>query len=339
MKQVLIESYGTPWDVARCAEVPDVGAPAADEVVFDVLAFPINPADMGFCRGSYRLKPPLPATPGAECVGRVTAVGAQRQARQAGRPRHQPAARELDAEAQGQGRRRDPAAGRHRPQAGGDGAHQSADRAADAVGLRRSQGRRLGDPERRQLRGRPPADRARAPARPAHGQCRAPAGAGGRAEAARRRPGDRRRRRSRRSGWRARPATRRSGSASRRSAARRPAGSPTASRATATVVHYGSMSGAEPRRSGATNFTYRGVKLTGFMLGRFLARRNAAEDPRDLCRPRRAGDGRASSTRRWTRSIRSTRSRTRSPMPTRAGATARFWSAPTGRFEKRETET
>jgi trans-2-enoyl-CoA reductase len=76
MKQVLIDRYGTPWDVARCADVPDVGAPAADEVVFDVLAFPINPADMWFCRGSYRLKPPLPATPGAECVGRVTAVGA-----------------------------------------------------------------------------------------------------------------------------------------------------------------------------------------------------------------------------------------------------------------------
>jgi NADPH:quinone reductase-like Zn-dependent oxidoreductase len=76
MKQVLIEKYGTPWEVARCADVADVGAPAADEVVFDVLAFPINPADMWFCRGSYRLKPALPATPGAECVGRVTAVGA-----------------------------------------------------------------------------------------------------------------------------------------------------------------------------------------------------------------------------------------------------------------------
>ncbi|MSP75810.1 MAG: alcohol dehydrogenase [Rhodospirillaceae bacterium] len=75
MKQVLIERYGTPWEVARCAEVPDVGQPGPDEVVFDVLAFPINPADMGFCRGSYRLKPPLPATPGAECVGRVVAVG------------------------------------------------------------------------------------------------------------------------------------------------------------------------------------------------------------------------------------------------------------------------
>jgi NADPH:quinone reductase-like Zn-dependent oxidoreductase len=75
VKQVQIDRYGTPWDVARCADVADVGEPAADEVVFDVLAFPINPADMWFCRGSYRLKPPLPATPGAECVGRVTAVG------------------------------------------------------------------------------------------------------------------------------------------------------------------------------------------------------------------------------------------------------------------------
>ena len=51
VKQVLIERYGTPWEVARCVEVPDVGAPGADEVVFDVLAFPINPADMSFCRG------------------------------------------------------------------------------------------------------------------------------------------------------------------------------------------------------------------------------------------------------------------------------------------------
>ena len=75
MKQVLVDRYGPPEDVARCAEVPDVGAPAAGEVVFDVLAFPINPADVSFCRGTYRLKPALPATPGAECIGRVTAVG------------------------------------------------------------------------------------------------------------------------------------------------------------------------------------------------------------------------------------------------------------------------
>ncbi|MBX3502506.1 MAG: zinc-dependent alcohol dehydrogenase family protein [Alphaproteobacteria bacterium] len=76
MKQVQLSAYGAPEEVARCVEVPDVGAPADDEVVFDVLLFPINPADVWFCRGSYRLKPPLPATPGAECVGRVAAVGA-----------------------------------------------------------------------------------------------------------------------------------------------------------------------------------------------------------------------------------------------------------------------
>ncbi|MEQ9195614.1 MAG: zinc-dependent alcohol dehydrogenase family protein [Parvibaculum sp.] len=75
MKRIELDAYGVPEDVARCVEAPDIGAPGAGEVVFDVIAFPINPADIGFCRGTYRIKPPLPATPGAECVGRVRAVG------------------------------------------------------------------------------------------------------------------------------------------------------------------------------------------------------------------------------------------------------------------------
>jgi trans-2-enoyl-CoA reductase len=76
MKKVEITDYGAPEAVAHCIEAPDVGAPEPGEIVFDVLAFPINPADVSFCRGNYRLRPPLPATPGAECVGRVAAVGA-----------------------------------------------------------------------------------------------------------------------------------------------------------------------------------------------------------------------------------------------------------------------
>src|SRR5712691_8010248 len=76
MKKVEIAAYGAPEAVARCIEAPDVGAPGAGEIVFDVLAFPINPADLSMIRGNYRLKPPLPATPGAECIGRVAAVGA-----------------------------------------------------------------------------------------------------------------------------------------------------------------------------------------------------------------------------------------------------------------------
>jgi len=76
MKQVVIDRYGVPEEVARCIDAPDVGAPGPGEVVFDVLLFPINPADISFCRGTYRLRPPLPATPGAECVGRIAEVGA-----------------------------------------------------------------------------------------------------------------------------------------------------------------------------------------------------------------------------------------------------------------------
>jgi trans-2-enoyl-CoA reductase len=75
MKRIEIGAYGAPEEVAHCVEALDVGDPGPAEVVFDVLAFPINPADISFCRGSYRLRPPLPATPGAEGVGRVRAVG------------------------------------------------------------------------------------------------------------------------------------------------------------------------------------------------------------------------------------------------------------------------
>ena len=76
MKRIDITAYGAPEEVAHCVDVPDVGEPAAGEVVFDIMAFPINPADISFCRGSYRLRPPLPATRGAEGLGRVTAIGA-----------------------------------------------------------------------------------------------------------------------------------------------------------------------------------------------------------------------------------------------------------------------
>src|SRR5216110_2853998 len=75
MKKVEITAYGAPEEIADCVEAPDVGQPGAGEIVFDILAFPINPADLSLCRGNYRLRPPLPATPGAECVGRVAAVG------------------------------------------------------------------------------------------------------------------------------------------------------------------------------------------------------------------------------------------------------------------------
>lgn len=75
MKVVRFASFGIPHLVAECVEMPDLGPPAEDEVIVDVEAFPINPADLLTLSGRYAVKPPLPATPGAEGVGRVAAAG------------------------------------------------------------------------------------------------------------------------------------------------------------------------------------------------------------------------------------------------------------------------
>jgi mitochondrial enoyl-[acyl-carrier protein] reductase / trans-2-enoyl-CoA reductase len=75
MKQVQFTAFGVPHEVAACIDVPDVGAPGADEVVIEVAAFPINPADLLTMTGGYAVRPQLPATLGAECVGRIAAVG------------------------------------------------------------------------------------------------------------------------------------------------------------------------------------------------------------------------------------------------------------------------
>jgi trans-2-enoyl-CoA reductase len=76
MKRVEFTAFGPPHEVADCVEVPDVGPPGPDEVVVEVLAFPINPADLLTMTGGYAIRPPLPATLGAEAAGRITEVGA-----------------------------------------------------------------------------------------------------------------------------------------------------------------------------------------------------------------------------------------------------------------------
>jgi mitochondrial enoyl-[acyl-carrier protein] reductase / trans-2-enoyl-CoA reductase len=75
MKQVQFMAFGVPHEVAACVEVPDVGAPGPDEAVIAVEASPINPADLLTVSGGYAVRPQLPATLGAECVGRIAAAG------------------------------------------------------------------------------------------------------------------------------------------------------------------------------------------------------------------------------------------------------------------------
>jgi NADPH:quinone reductase-like Zn-dependent oxidoreductase len=75
MKIARFSAFGRPEAVIECVEVAEPPAPMADEVALDVLAFPINPADLLTIEGLYAARPPLPACPGAECVARVRAVG------------------------------------------------------------------------------------------------------------------------------------------------------------------------------------------------------------------------------------------------------------------------
>jgi NADPH:quinone reductase-like Zn-dependent oxidoreductase len=74
MKAIQIERFGRPSDVLQVADVPDVGAPAAGEVVIAVEASPINQYDLLMIAGGYGYRPRLPAIMGTEGVGRVVAV-------------------------------------------------------------------------------------------------------------------------------------------------------------------------------------------------------------------------------------------------------------------------
>lgn len=75
MKQIRFEKFGPPSQVAKCVTVDDVGPPSAWEVVVDIEAFPINPADLATLAGRYGSLPKLPAAIGMEAVGRVTLCG------------------------------------------------------------------------------------------------------------------------------------------------------------------------------------------------------------------------------------------------------------------------
>jgi trans-2-enoyl-CoA reductase len=75
MKYVELQHYGPPETSVACVEGDAAPAPASDQIRFDVEAFPINPADVLMTEGNYAAKPDLPAQLGAECLGRISAVG------------------------------------------------------------------------------------------------------------------------------------------------------------------------------------------------------------------------------------------------------------------------
>lgn len=74
---VRLHDFGRdPADVIRVESIP-LPPPADDELQLEMLASPINPADLNVIQGTYGELPDLPATIGNEGCGRVVAIGSQ----------------------------------------------------------------------------------------------------------------------------------------------------------------------------------------------------------------------------------------------------------------------
>lgn len=69
-----LHQFGKPSDSLAVGEVT-LPSPGSDEILIDMLAAPINPADLNVIEGTYGDLPELPATIGNEGVGRIAAAG------------------------------------------------------------------------------------------------------------------------------------------------------------------------------------------------------------------------------------------------------------------------
>ena len=77
MKAVRFSKFGVAAEVAELIDLPDPGPPGEGEVLLDVEASPIQPADLLQFSGRYgATPPPLPVYAGGGAAGCVAAVGA-----------------------------------------------------------------------------------------------------------------------------------------------------------------------------------------------------------------------------------------------------------------------
>jgi len=76
MKTARLSRFGKPAEVIELADLEAPAAPGEGEVLIDVVACPINPADLLLLENRYGAAPPkLPLTPGAEGIGRIAQAG------------------------------------------------------------------------------------------------------------------------------------------------------------------------------------------------------------------------------------------------------------------------
>ena len=73
--KVEFKKYGIPSDELYITEVNSKNKLDANEVLLDILLFPINPADLLLVEGKYANKPELPSSIGEDCVARIKNIG------------------------------------------------------------------------------------------------------------------------------------------------------------------------------------------------------------------------------------------------------------------------
>jgi trans-2-enoyl-CoA reductase len=71
---VVYQTHGKPAEVLKIVEQP-CPTPAPDQVLVQMLAAPVNPADLNSIEGKYPGRPDVPATPGMEGVGVAVETG------------------------------------------------------------------------------------------------------------------------------------------------------------------------------------------------------------------------------------------------------------------------
>ena len=74
IKAIVYETHGNPADVLQVKTEPWPKA-AADEVVVEMRAAPINPADLNAIEGKYPARREVPAVPGFEGAGVALDLG------------------------------------------------------------------------------------------------------------------------------------------------------------------------------------------------------------------------------------------------------------------------
>ena len=76
MKSAQLTAIGPAEKVVKCIDIPAPGSPGQGEVLVDMVACSINPADILMIEGKYATVPETPCAAGIEGAGTVVAVGA-----------------------------------------------------------------------------------------------------------------------------------------------------------------------------------------------------------------------------------------------------------------------